>query len=249
MDRVRWMFLVLVVGCTFRPVATGAGDAHSTDTSTADAHPTDTMPLVAPKCATEAGSDEVGVMQTSNAVTLPQGVAAGDIVVVGVSVGGSTSITVEDTGSNAFAPVASVEVASSQSVYTFWARVATSLASETVTVVYADAVYNQLMVGDYTSVNASADPFDRTAVTGSGTGSQGSVLLTTTRADDALVVMLGDTSGTPPTAGSGYTVETVSDYSLFEDATAATPGSYTATAGLPDGTSWSVVLLAIEGPD
>jgi hypothetical protein len=75
------------------------------------------------------------------------------------------------------------------------------------------------------------------------------VSLTTSRRDDALVVMLGDTSGTPPTAGSGYTVEAVSDYSLFEDATAAAPGSYTATAGLPDGTSWSVVLLAIEGTD
>jgi hypothetical protein len=126
-------------------------------------------------------------------------------------------------------------------------RVTTATSPDTVMVTFSGSAGDEIIAVDYTGVAMTGSGLDGPTSISFGDGSAAtSGTLTTKRDDDTLAALMS--ASAMPSAGSGYTSEGGSLYSLVEDRVAATPGSYDATAASgAQNASWCLTLAALAG--
>ena len=118
---------------------------------------------------------------------------------------------------------------------------------------FVQKAYFQITSGSSVSVTLRRTPvcarrIPSTWVSATGSGSLASSGALTTAASSELLFAAGMTGAVFTAPGSGFTsrIVTSPDGDLVEDAVAASPGSYTATASLSGGI-WQLQLAAFQG--
>jgi flagellar basal body L-ring protein FlgH len=173
--------------------------------------------------------------------------AAGDLLVVGVLYDTSATVSsVTDSQGNAYAAVSSPAVGASASgnATVYYAKNIHG-GSDTVTVTLSSsASFADVYVLEYAGADA-ANPLD--AATGAaGTGSVGNGgAVTTTSAGDLLLGICADGGGVP-SAGTGFTVRSLDDDNIVEDAQETAVGSFSATANLGGSYPWACQTAAFR---
>jgi glucose/arabinose dehydrogenase/uncharacterized protein YjdB len=175
-------------------------------------------------------------------VPLSSNTAAGNLLVVGVDWELANFVSLADGQGNAFIRIGTdVVTPAGTKTRLYYARNIRG-GAETVTVTMSgnDPVL-QLYVAEYAGADIT-NPLDVSAQASGPSGSVSSGPLVTTTTNDQLVAFCVS-NGTCST-GSGYTARSTHSGNLLEDRTAATTGSYTATATSSSG--WAMVLAALR---
>jgi len=173
--------------------------------------------------------------------------ASGDLLVVGVLYDKSVAVTgVTDSQGNTYAAVSSPAVGTSVSgdATVYYAKNIKG-GSDTVTVTLSTAApFADVYVLEYAGAD-TASPLD--AATGaSGTGSVGNGgAVTTTSANDLIFAICADGGGLP-SAGTGFTVRSLRDDNIVEDAQEAAAGSFSAIANLGGSYPWACQTAAFR---
>ena len=192
-----------------------------------------------------------GCRSTSSCSVSLTGTNAGDLIVLGLFVSDSTSVSsVTDTQGNTFALIASPQT---WSPYNFVERLyyAKNIkgGADTITVnLNAIPSYSlELHTYDYSGLDTSS-PLDVTATPKTGTGTSGtSNSLTTTNANDLLFAFFHSDNGVT-TAGSGFTGRTppADSTPLGEDKNVISTGSYSATMSFSASADYVGFLVAFK---
>ncbi len=239
-----WWSLVLV-GCAFRPNLGASGDGGRRDGGTSDgdlhADAADVQPPMLADKATQSGTTD------SVTATLTGSASVGDALVVLVTWSGAATLSsVADSRATTFNTF--VSLSGSLGCQLMVAHVDSVTVPDHVTATFSSAVTSRITVADYTGVPPSGQRVDGSAAIATASNSlQVSASIDTAVANDTLVAIVN--SAATPTAGSGFTAEDTTSFSLLEDRVAATPGMYDAGATFTSSNSSCLGLIAIEGAD
>ncbi len=182
-------------------------------------------------------TSKVATSGSSMAITYPAAQTAGNLNVVEVMWGDTTSAvsTVADNRGNTYAlAVGPTKVTGLTSAIYYAKNIAGG--STTVTVTFNQtAAYPNINILEYSGLNTSSPLDVFSAATGSGTtANSGSA---TTTAASELIVGAGNPSSGFTAAGSGFTKRLVNAYGgIAEDEIVSSTGSYSATATMTSGT-------------
>ena len=194
------------------------------------------------------GPSTVQRSNSSVAVSFPSAQTAGDLNVVAVGWGDTTSSvsSVTDSRGNAYTRAVGPTTTTGLSQSIYYAK-NIAAGSNTVTVTFNQAAaYPDVRILEYSGLDTSA-PLDVTAAAvGSGT-SANSGSATTTSANE-LIFGAGSTTGTAYTGGgSGFTARIINNFgNLAEDKTVASTGSNSATAPNSSG-NWVMQMATFKG--
>jgi len=188
--------------------------------------------------------------QSQVAVTYVLAQTAGDTNILAIGWNDTTAAiqSVVDSAGNAYqAAVATFRGSGlSQAIWFAPNIVAAAAGVNQVTVTFDQAaVFVDLRITEYARLK-STNPFDA-GTSSSGSGINAKTGFVPVSAASELLFAAGMTSATFTGPGGGYASEVITnpDGDLVEDAIAATPGSYRATAPLNDGT-WLLQLAAFQ---
>jgi hypothetical protein len=243
---VRVLWALGAVGCSFQPSKAIPSDAHPLGDAVSDgardgAPPPDAAiiaPVLADKGTASGNSDVV-------TATLNGTVPVGDVLVVLVTWGGAASLVgVSDSRGTSFTML--VTQTNGLACQLWWGRVGSTTVPDSVQAQFSGTITNRITVADYTGVPQGGALFDGSAAIAIASNStQVSASIVTAVSNDTLVGIV-NSAGTP-SAGSGFTAEEVTAFSMLEDRVAATPGDYTAGATYANMNNSCMGLIAVEG--
>jgi outer membrane protein assembly factor BamB len=189
--------------------------------------------------------------QSSLSVPFPQGQGAGDLNVVAIGFSDSTSTitSVTDTAGNTYQLAAPLTRGSGMSQAIYYAKNinAAGPGNNAVTVRFSGAVpYPDMRVAEYAGLDA-VNPFD-TSASASGTVAAASSGNLTTSAANELIFGAGYTSGVFTGGTNGFTARIITpfDADIAGDKSAATPGTYAATASQSGAANWVMQAAAFR---
>ena len=193
------------------------------------------------------GKSTMQTSGTSVAIAYPAAQTAGDLNLVAVMWGDTTSTvsSVTDSRGNSYALAVGPTKATGLSSAIYYARNIAG-GSNTVTVKFnQSAAYPNVNVLEYSGLD-TVNPLDVSAsATGSGTTANSGTA--TTRSANELIVGAGNPSSGFTGAGSGFSSRLINGYGgISEDRVVSSTGSYNATATLTSGT-WVMQMVAFRG--
>jgi hypothetical protein len=189
--------------------------------------------------------DNVVSSGSSVAATFTSATTAGNTIVVYVIWDNAGTASVTDSRGDNFTSVSAPVVWDGG----FRAQIfyATNIAggTDTVTATFQNAVssFGSIYVHEYSGISTT-NPVDVTASASGSGGTLNSGSATTTTAND-LIFGAGVSDANVSAAGSGFTTRDTASGNITEDKTAATTGSYSATA-THTGQNWGVQMVAFR---
>jgi hypothetical protein len=179
--------------------------------------------------------------------TFPTNVAAGDLLVIGMSWSGGGTVTVGDSLASAWDDAVSKTWNNSASTSRIYYAVAPKAGADTVTLTFSASVqYPVLYIHEYHGVNTSKplDVVSSSAGTSSGSFNSGSATLT---APYDLVFGYADAVSNQVAAGSGFRLRGSSGFSaISEDALAVYATRTAATFTDPGSDTWVALMAAFK---
>jgi RHS repeat-associated protein len=179
------------------------------------------------------------------------GTHAGDLIVLGLFVGDSTSVSsVSDTQGNTYTLISSSPWPTPSGFFErlYYAKNIVG-GADTITVTLGGSVWGmELHVYDYSGLDTSS-PLDASATPQTGTSTSGvSGTLTTTNPNDLLFSFFHSDNGVTNTAGTGFTGRTPpgDSYPLGEDKNATSTGTYSATMNFSASADYVGFLVAFK---
>jgi chitodextrinase len=206
---------------------------------------TDPSPTVAPTFVQE--KDTLASSGATTTTTFTSANTTGNLIVVYVVWGNTSPITLSDSRGNAYiAATSRVSFGSSNqwSAQVFYAKNIASGAN-TITTAYGAGAspFALVYAHEYAGVD-QANPVDVVSAA-TGTGSTMSSGAVTTTSTNDLLFGAGASDNNVTNPGANFTVRSTAYGNITEDRTAATTGTYNATA-THSGSAWSMLLVAFK---
>lgn len=236
---------------------TGSKTVTATDASSNAASATFTV-----SAAKGLDSSCIGFGSTTSAsfsLTLPS-CQANDVVILVItqSSGSSRTFTISDSAHVLTFTLRGDELSSSggEGVYEYWATNPTSLASDTITISTSSSHSYDAEAFGVTGASTSS-PYDSNGglpYSSTGFGSHPTVTgISTSNANDVIIALEGDSSGTTETAGTGFTLLAThgpnsQGLSIEYEIVSSTLTSTTVSFGTTSGAYWVMMVDAIDPP-
>jgi len=182
---------------------------------------------------------------TSVSVGFSNPTTAGNTIVAYVIWSNKNSVALTDSRGDTFVGVGSPVIwAGGNSAQVFYAT-GISGGSDTVTATFRDAVgaFGVIYIHEYSGIS-TVNPVDVTASAAGSSALMNSGSVTTTSPND-LIFGAGVSSHTVTSAGTGFSARSLAFGNITEDRTAASAGSYSATA-THNGTDWAMQVVAFR---